>query len=542
MNFLEFLENKKNNDIHKQIISEGFKNSELGKAQKLLIQLLKKETKEVVVSLGNFDLDINGSECTSELFVISNQKNPICFTLNWLNSGKSSQVYSISFFKNMNVFFDGQGKSDLTIETYGCSIVYFIPIISYVISTGDLNLEKNDATKFIKAIFSNNIKEAQQYPFYIGSLKYIIQEGLKESIVRNTFLYNLDHNIFEGSFADLLKWKKEKYDELKDADEHKNDSSESNDRFQKLNAEYEEIKKAVKGGATSIEEVKLAIQKNVTVKVHSDEAEMKAEKEFEKSKKDPDQVFKEMEKYVKMVMKGITPSVILCGAPGVGKSYRVKKLLKDNGYNEGHNLCTIKGKCTPRILYLQLVEYKDKGDIIVIDDADGLVGPKAPEEVINLLKAALDSTSDEKGRLVKYGIAGPLKDDEGMEVSKTCYFSGGVIVITNYNAGQLDTALRGRSFVQDIHFSTEDVLGIIKKIMPSLDPEHLSAGAKMKAFDYLQELANKKSKMEISIRTFGICAKIFEACDNDSDFTDDDAKSMISEQMRLQAARGGNKY
>jgi len=542
MNFLDFLENKKNNDANKQIISEGFKNSELGKAQKLIIDLLKKETKEVVVSLGNFDLDIDGSECTSELFVISSNKNPICFTLNWLNSGKSSQVYSISFFKNMNVFFDGQGKSDLTIETYGCSIVYFIPIISYVISTGDLNLEKNDATKFIKSLFSKNIKEAKQYSFYIGALKYIIHEGLKESIVRNTFLYNIEHHVFEGSYADLLQWQKDKYGELKDADNNKGNSAEDKERYLKLSQEYEEISKAIKGGASSIEEVKLAIQKNVTVKIHSSEAEMKAEKEFEKSKKDPDQVFKEMEKYVKMVMKGITPSVILCGAPGVGKSYRVKKLLKENGYNEGQNLCTIKGKCTPRILYLQLVEYKKKGDIIVIDDADGLVGPKAPEEVINLLKAALDSTSDEKGRLVKYGIAGPLKDDEGMEVSKTCYFNGGVIVITNYNAGQLDTALRGRSFIQDIHFSTEDVLNIIKKIMPNLDPEHLSAGAKTKAFDYLQELANNKSKMEISIRTFGICAKIFEACDNDSDFTDDDAKSMIAEQMKLQAARGGNKY
>lgn len=542
MNFLEFLENKKINDTNKQIISEGFKNSELGKAQKLLIDLLRKETKEVIVSLGNFDLEIKGSECTSELFVISNKKNPICFTLNWLNSGKSSQVYSISFFKNMNVFFDGQGKSDLTIETFGCSIVYFIPLISYVISTGDFDLQKNDATKFIKAIFSNNIKEAVEYPCYIGALKYVVQEGLNESLVRDTFLYNLKNSVFEGGYEDLLKWKKDKLDDLKNAAEHRKDSPEAKDKFKQLASEYEEIKKAVKGGASSIEEVKLAIQKNVEVKVHSSADEMKAEKELDKSKKDPDQVFKEMEKYVTMVMKGITPSVILCGAPGVGKSYRVKKLLKANGYNEGHNLCTIKGKCTPRVLYLQLVDYKKKGDIILIDDADGLVGPKAPEEVINLLKAALDSTSDEQGRLVKYGITGPLKDDEGLEVSKTCYFNGGVIVITNYNAGQLDTALRGRSFVQDIHFSVEDVLKIIKQIMPSLDPEHLSPKAKMKAYDYLVELAEKKSKMEISIRTFNICAKIFEACDNDDLFSDDDAKSMISEQMELQAARGGNKY
>ena len=70
MNFLEFVENKKINDSNKKIISEGFKNSELGKAHKLIIDLLRKETKEVIISLGIFDLEIGKSECTSELFVI----------------------------------------------------------------------------------------------------------------------------------------------------------------------------------------------------------------------------------------------------------------------------------------------------------------------------------------------------------------------------------------------------------------------------------------------------------------------------------------
>lgn len=543
MNFLEFVENKKANDYNKNIVLEGFRNEDFDKARKLIIDLLKKNTKEKIVSLGNFDLKIGKNGCTSELFAIASNKNLICFTFNWLNSAKSSEIYSISFFKNMNVFFTGQGKSDLTIETYGNSITFFLPLIEYVINTKDFDLQKNDATKFIKAIFSENIKETIEYPCYIGALKYVIQEGLNENLVRDTFIYNLKNNVFnEGSYEDLLNWKKDKYDDLKTAIENRKRSPEDKERFKRLAEEYEVIKKAIKGGASSIDEVKLAIQKNIEIHINASKEEAKLEEEVNKVKKDPDQVFKEMEKYVKMVIKGITPSVILCGAPGVGKSYRVKQLLKANDFHEGHNLCTIKGKCTPRILYLRLLEYKDKGNVIVIDDADGLVGPKAPEDVINILKAALDSTSDDEGRLVNYGVTGVLKDDEGMEIPKKFYYNGSVIVITNYNAGQLDTALRGRSFVQDIHFSTEDILNIIKKILPSLDPEHLSPKAKTKAYEYLEELANNKSKMEISIRTFGICAKIFEACDNDDSFTDEDAKSMISEQMKLQALRGGKKY
>ena len=240
-----------------------------------------------------------------------------------------------------------------------------------------------------------------------------------------------------------------------------------------------------------------------------------------------------------MVIKGINPSVILCGAPGVGKTYNVKKQLKAAGYNEGHNLCTIKGKCTPRVLYMTLMDYKDKNDIVLIDDADGLVGPGAPEDCINILKAALDSTSDDEGRLVSYGVAGKFVDDEGNPIPKRFYYNGGIIVITNYQAGSLDSALRGRSFIQDIHFTKEDVLQRIKEIMPDIDKEHLSANSKIKAYDYLEELSNKDAEMEVSIRTFSICAKIFETAAGDSDFTDEDAKSMIKEQMKLQAQRSG---
>ena len=75
--------------------------------------------------------------------------------------------------------------------------------------------------------------------------------------------------------------------------------------------------------------------------------------------------------------------------------------------------------------------------------------------------------------------------------------------------------------------------------MPDIDKEHLSANSKIKAYDYLEELSNKDAEMEVSIRTFSICAKIFETAAGDSDFTDEDAKSMIKEQMKLQAQRSG---
>lgn len=542
-NFLDFINKKKEINEGKILLNEAFKNSDIDKAKEKILSILKKETGENIISLGDFEIQIGKENFTSELFTVVKSSNTICFTFNWLSTGNSTQVYSVSFYNNMAPFINGTGKADLTIETMGCSIVYFIPLISYVISTKDFNLSKNDATKFIKGIFGKNVNEsASKYEFYIGALKYSILEGLSSRLVQETFRYNIENGVFENSYEDMIAWKKDKYETLKTALDNRKKSPENREIAKRLMDEYNVIKRAIKGGATSIDEVQLAIQKSLAVKVKGIDGSDKIEEEIEAAKKDPEQVFKEMNKYIKMVIKGLTPSVILCGAPGVGKTYRVKKLLKANGYNEDHNLCTIKGKCTPRVLYMKLLEFKNKGDIIVIDDADGLVGPKAPEDVINILKGALDSTSDDEGRLVCYGVSGILKDDEGMELPKKFYYQGSVIIITNYNAGQLDTALRGRSFIQDIHFSTEDVLNIIKNLLPNLDPTHLSDEAKNKAYDYLVELSESGQDMEISIRTFGICAKIFEACSDDNDFNDDDAKSMISEQMKLQSLRGGKKY
>lgn len=539
MNFLQFIESKNENLKNKEMLTEAFRNSELDKARDLILSLLRKETKKKVVSLGNFDMSIGDDKCTSELFVCGEVKSPICFTFNWLNSEKSSTVYSISFFKNMNVFFDGRGKADLTIETLGSSIVYFLPIIMHIITTQDFDLSAADAKKYANYIKTSNVKESE---YYIGALKHTIFEGLSDKVIRETFEHKLGLLNEDNEYQKMLDWKKEKQKASKDAWDHRKDSPEAHKRFKEVSAEYEEIKKAVKGGASTIDEVKLAIKKALEVKVDMPAGCSEIEQEINKQRKDPDQVFKEMYKYISMVAKGMVPSLIICGAPGVGKTWKTTHKLEAMGYEEGKNLFTLKGKCTTRRLYLHLYEYQDKGNIILIDDADALIGPKADENSINILKAALDSTSSDKGRLVSYGVAGQILDDEGNELPKKFYYRGSVIILTNYQAGQLNTALRGRSYIQDINFTAEEILKIIKNLMPGMDPERLSPKAKMKAYDYLMELYESGTKMELSLRTFNICALMFEVNMSDPEFTDEDTKSMIKEQMKLQAARGGKGY
>lgn len=490
-NFLTFIQNIEN----KKAIYEAFREKNVEKALDLIEKTLKKHIDELIPLVGFVETTIDGKECISKQYIVSNKDDyakSSFFQFNWLASENSVDVYSIDFFKDLDVYWKGEDKSDLTIYTLGTSVSRFLPIIWNVVNTGNYSLSQEEAEKLSHKIL-RGVKESL---FKIEEGNYKVYEGLKSSIIVDAFSIN----------------SKETY----------------------LNEDGE--------GDPSIEDIKMAIDHNKKVRVHLSKDIADKEKELESSRKDPEQIFKEMGKYISLVLKGIQPSLILCGAPGVGKTFRVKKQLKENGYKEGENLCTVKGKCTARKLYLALYGFKEKNDIVLIDDADSLVGPKADENCINILKAALDSTSDDEGRLVTYGVAGKITDDEGEEIPKKFYYKGGAIVITNYRAGQLDTALRGRSFIQDINFTSEEVLKIIERLMPDIESGILDPKSKLKSFKYLQELNKKGSDMELSLRTFVLCAKIFKACDGDDTFTDEDAQSMIEEQMKLQYARGGHKY
>lgn len=516
-NYLEFIEQRKRNTA----IYEAFNDKKFDKYLSKIEELMKKHIANLIPLVGYIETKSQDKEFISKQYIVINKKeygdSPL-FQINWVKSSNSLDPYSIDFFKDMSLLFTSKSKSSLTINTLGSSIVYFLPIIWTVINTGDYNLTEREAIDIGRSIFKDN-KVKESY-YYIGSLKYKVYE---------TAYINED---------DVYSYAKEKREKLQDAINKKDESPEAHDNYLKLAEEYNIIRDAIKGGATSVDEIELAINHNVSVTISSSKSEREQEEKFKEETEDPEIAFKKMEGYVKMVIKGVNPSLILCGAPGVGKTYRVRQTLKNAGYTEEKNLFTIKGKCTPRRLYLALYDYKDKGDILLIDDADSLVGPKAPEDCINILKGALDSTSEKEGRLITYGVAGKITDDDGNELPKRFYYNGSVIIITNYNAGSLDTALRGRSYIQDIHFSTESVLKLIKQIMPDLNSEKISMQSKIKAYDYLVELVKSGMDMEVSIRTFSICATLFESMDGDDEL----AKIMIKEQMKLQADRLKNKY
>ena len=531
-NFLQFVESKKASKKNEKMLLEAFSKAKIDKVIELLDKVLSEKIPGLYPLAGFTKVTSDGEDCQSKQYIVKVDKGKTyayrMFSLNWLISGESADIYSIDFFNNIDMFWNGTSYTALTLHTVGVSIATLVPLIAKIITKKELDITRDEINQVEKTQMNEGIE------IKIGSVKYILLENLSKQVIYDAFM-------LERSEADDMLINK--HTELSQAVQKRADRS----LIDKLQKEYNEISLAIKDGAKTAQEVKISIARRKLVKedpiANYAKETIAAEKELDTAKKDPEQVFKEMKKYIDLVIKGLQSSVIICGAPGVGKTYRVKKQLKEAGYKEEDNIFTFKGKGTPRTLFLALYNYREKGEIVLIDDADALVGPNAPEDSINILKGALDTTSDEEGRLITYGISTKLVDDDGNPVPKKFYYNGSVIIITNYNVGQLDTAVRGRSFIQDINFTIEETLSIIKGLMPSIEPDKYSMESKQKAYDFLELLAlDKTYAMDISVRIFCLCAKLFESAAGDVSFTDADVRSMIKEQIKNQSMRGGKKY
>ena len=539
MNFLDFINKKNTLDANKSKFFESYKASDTDKVIKLIDKIIRKHVSANILMIKSPDetiidgqryLTYTWGAWTGEATSI---KKFTMLLLNYKISETSGNVYSVSFMNGQewwNAQVGKKAKTPLTIYSMGTSIIYMLPLIYKVLNTGDFNVNKNDIERYSNQIF----KEALTYKWHFNALTYDIYENLSDENISD--MYRVSQMIDEAVDKDVKSFRADLKQKVNNAyNDWKSDKTkEKREIRRQLEQEYQTLLNAIRGGATTMEDIKVALKRNLNIEIDIPESVKEAEKKVE-TYKDPKQQFKEMAVYVNGVIKGIQPGVILCGAPGIGKTYKVMQHLKAAGKRLGQNLEVFKGKASMRELYKSMYEYQNAGDIILIDDADSLVGKNAPEDCINLLKAALDSTSDDEGRYVTYKIAGRLTDDDGTPIPKAFHYRGGIIVITNYTIDKLDKAFRGRVFTQTLRFSNEQVLGLIKELVPTMDSAPLSMKSKMKAFDYIANLVAAKAKIDISIRMFVTCSKLYENQVSMGDVTDDDVKSMIKEQLENQA-------
>ncbi len=546
--FLDFIDKQNKTQQNDRIFFESFSSNDISRAIELIVRNLNKHLDRPLSALPAYEYTVVGGDNCYTKYLIDAEARMVV-GLNFLRSDNASgsmHIYSIDFFRSLDVLFKGNAKTALSIYTLGSSVVYFLPIIWTVLNSGNFNITQDEAISVGRSIYES---ENASYPYYVGALKYDVYENLSQDTIKETF--RMVTEAVETQTPAVKAYSQRKREEALAARHQGVGGTKEEKRLSKeLQKEYEEIRAAIKGGAKTLEKLKLAMKHNVKVynelNALSEEQEQKLE-EKKANALSPKEAFEMMNEYIDSVVNGTFPSLIVCGAPGIGKTWKVQnRLRKIHGMKEGKDMCTINSKSSARELYMFLFQYREEGQIIIIDDCDALIKPKSADaDSLNILKAALDSNPTDEGRLVSYGIANGIYNDDGEEVPKRFFYKGSIIALTNWSAGALDTALRSRCLCQDLAFSVQQTLDYIRELMPKIGIDSngkkiVSSMAKQKAYDYLVELSKDKIKsqqMEISIRTFLTCAKLFQAVDNE-----EMCMRMIEEQMRNQSATEKRKH
>jgi hypothetical protein len=193
----------------------------------------------------------------------------------------------------------------------------------------------------------------------------------------------------------------------------------------------------------------------------------------------------------KMVIMGVSPSLIVTGEGGLGKSYSIKNALVDCGIEE-YEYVFFKGYSTARGLYNSL--YDNNGKVIVFDDCDSVLEDKV---AINILKSALDSYDERE-------ITWMSKMNKSDEYPNKFKFNGRIIFISNKKKSSLDQAVLSRSLVVDLSMSPEDKIERMSAIIDNVLPEYCRE-IKIEALNFLDSV---KDKVSINMRMFIMVTKM----------------------------------
>jgi hypothetical protein len=233
--------------------------------------------------------------------------------------------------------------------------------------------------------------------------------------------------------------------------------------------------------------------------------DQKDEQEFEdtlnpeNSRIDPEVLFKDLVDLVEMVASGATPSLMVIGMAGVGKTYVVIETINKNGLQKDTDYVVIKGATSAFGLYSSL--YANRERLIVYDDCDSVF---SEEKSINILKAALDSTAVREISWMSKATVDPdmITDDDlaNGKLPSRFEFNGRIIFISNLGKNQMDSALLSRSYFIDITLNPEDVVKRIESILKSIMPEAKMA-EKQEVLAHMKENPNAMPG-GVNLRTF----------------------------------------
>ena len=191
------------------------------------------------------------------------------------------------------------------------------------------------------------------------------------------------------------------------------------------------------------------------------------------------QRFNFLDNLTKMVIYDITPSLIVTGEGGLGKTHSVSQSIGGAGL-ENNEYVFFKGYSTARGLYNTL--YDNNGKLIIFDDCDSVLEDKI---AVNILKSALDSYENRQ-------ISWMAKMNRNDEYPQQFNFTGRIIFISNKSKEDMNEAILSRSLTVDLTMTPSDKVERMSAILGSILPEY-TLEAKTEALDFLKTVKDEVS-------------------------------------------------
>jgi uncharacterized protein YerC len=220
------------------------------------------------------------------------------------------------------------------------------------------------------------------------------------------------------------------------------------------------------------------------------EAEIKArlDKEIENITKDSKQLEKLYYipiKYIEMVATGNQRGLLLYGESSLGKSFRVKEVLKRLGKKD---YLFVAGHITPMKFYEKLFMARDK--LIIFDDCNILENII----VLNMIKACLNENS---GNVVEYHTT------KKMDIPSSFIFSGQVIILLNEIPKRNEhlRAIESRVLKYHLKFTREEILKIIFEIATKKEIEGTTLAQRLEVARWIKDNTNKATR-NLNIRLY----------------------------------------
>ncbi|KXA94349.1 hypothetical protein AKJ65_04700 [candidate division MSBL1 archaeon SCGC-AAA259E19] len=204
--------------------------------------------------------------------------------------------------------------------------------------------------------------------------------------------------------------------------------------------------------------------------------------EVKESGKDVAQYYGRLRAYVRATVNGGPDSLILFSRPGLGKSYQVMSVLKEEGLERGEDYELVNGYSTPLELYHQLYENRDK--VLILDDVDGIASSR---KALSLLQAATWSASGD--RVVNY------KTTSGkLDAPQEFKFEGSIIICLNRESALPELrALKSRSIFHRLELTHQE---LVNGIFPKIAEKELDGGSE-ELVEFIKENSNPASELEI---------------------------------------------